>query len=221
MSPKSQIQGILLKAGEFDVVQLKFNFNKYEYTESTYTFDLIQKDEDGNTIGGETFIVEPPLLIKSEKPVIISKPIDDEQVQLKVDKSGFNSIKWVDGKGETLGNDEVVNVSPIRSGNDYTVIAMTDDGNVATGSISLENEYGIKSVSASANCITGSLKGYAPKNAVVSVNSLVDGSSKTSDNVEEGTSKFILENLNLSRGVYVVSYTVNSVLMDQLKVNIE
>ena len=58
LSPQSKIKSITLKGDEFDVVTLKFDFNKYSATSKTYSFDLVQKDEDGNIVGGETFIVE-------------------------------------------------------------------------------------------------------------------------------------------------------------------
>ena len=53
-------------------------------------------------------------------------------------------VEWYeDVYKRQLGNKESINVSPRINGNDYTVVAMTNDGEIATQSISLENLYGI------------------------------------------------------------------------------
>ena len=224
VSPQSKIQNVSLKANEFDVIQLKFDFNKYTFNSSTYTFDLVQKDENGGIIGGETFVVESPVLTLKpiDGPVITSSPIKNGLLQLKVNNSSdFNSLKWLDGKGETLGNKESINVSPRINGNDYTVIAMTNDGEIATQSISLENQYGIQAVSTANDNIVVKLKETAPNNAMIVVKTLTDGTIKASCQIPIGANVVSFEGSNLSQGVYVVCYVVNSAVVDQQKVRIE
>ena len=63
-SSSSKLENICMNGAEFEKVTMNFDF----HTSSTdpnekYTFDLIQKDETGNIVGGETFIVEAPLHI--------------------------------------------------------------------------------------------------------------------------------------------------------------
>lgn len=223
-SPQSKLQNISLRGDEFDIVQLKFNFNKYTFSNSTYNFDLIQKDENGNIIGGETFIVESPrLTIKPiDGPNIAPNPIKDGEIQLIVkNSSDFNSLKWIDGKGETLGNKESINVSPRINGNDYTVVAMTNDGEIATQSISLENLYGIQSISTANHNIVVKLKEAAPDNASVEVKNITDGIAQVSCQISAGANVVNFDGSNLSRGVYVVCYIVNSTVVDQQKIRIE
>lgn len=223
-SPQSKIQNILLKGDEFDIVQLKFDFNKYTFDGATYTYDLVQKDEKGNVIGGETFVVESPVLTLKpiEGPVVTTKPFKDGLLQLKVNNSSdFNSLKWIDGKGETLGNKESINVSPRINGNDYTVVAMTNDGEIATQSISLENLYGIQSISTANDNIVVKLKEAAPDNASVEVKNITDGITQVSCQISAGANVVNFDGSNLSRGVYVVCYVVNSAVVDQQKVRIE
>ena len=223
-SPQSKLQNISLRGDEFDIVQLKFNFNKYTFSNSTYNFDLIQKDENGNIIGGETFIVESPrLTIKPiDGPNIAPNPMKDGEIQLIVkNSSDFNSLKWIDGKGETLGNKESINVSPRINGNDYTVIAMTNDGEIATQSISLENLYGIQSISTANHNIVVKLKEAAPDNASVEVKNITDGIAQVSCQISAGANVVNFDGSNLSRGVYVVCYIVNSTVVDQQKIRIE
>lgn len=223
-SPQSKLQNISLRGDEFDIVQLKFNFNKYTFSNSTYNFDLIQKDENGNIIGGEAFIVESPrLTIKPiDGPNIAPNPIKDGGIQLIVkNSSDFNSLKWIDGKGETLGNKESINVSPRINGNDYTVVAMTNDGEIATQSISLENLYGIQSISTANDNIVVKLKEAAPDNASVEVKNITDGIAQVSCQISAGANVVNFDGSNLSRGVYVVCYIVNSTVIDQQKIRIE
>lgn len=223
-SPQSKLQNISLRGDEFDIVQLKFNFNKYTFSNSTYNFDLIQKDENGNIIGGETFIVESPrLTIKPiDGPNIAPNPMKYGEMQLIVkNSSDFNSLKWIDGKGETLGNKESINVSPRINGNDYTVVAMTNDGEIATQSISLENLYGIQSISTANHNIVVKLKEAAPDNASVEVKNITDGIAQVSCQISAGANVVNFDGSNLSRGVYVVCYIVNSTVIDQQKIRIE
>lgn len=224
VSPQSKIQNVSLKANEFDVIQLKFDFNKYTYNSSIYTFDLVQKDENGNIVGGETFIVETPgvTLKPMNAPIITPTPIKDGLLQLKVDNSSdFNCLKWIDGKGETIGNNEVINVSPTINGNDYTVIAMTKEGEISTQSISLENLYGIQTVSTANGNIEVKLKETAPNNAVIVVKTITDGITKVIRQIPVGANMVAFNGLDLSKGVYLVRYVVNSVVVDQQKVRIE
>lgn len=224
VSPQSKLQNISLKGDEFDVVQLKFDFNKYTFNNTTYTYDLIQKDEAGNIVGGETFIVESPKLTLKpiDGPIITPIPIKDGLIQLKVNNSSeFNGLKWIDSKGATLGNKEAINVSPRINGNDYTVIAMTNDGEVATQSISLENLYGIKSVSTTNDNIVVKLKETAPENAAIVIKAISDGTTKISCQIPAKASMATLDGSNLSQGIYVICYTVNSAVVDQQKVRIE
>lgn len=224
VSPQSKLQNISLRGDEFDVVQLKFDFNKYTFNSTTYTYDLIQKDEAGNIIGGETFIVESPKLTLKpiDGPIITPIPIKDGLIQLKVNNSSeFNGLKWIDSKGATLGNKEAINVSPRINGNDYTVIAMTNDGEVATQSISLENLYGIKSVSTTNDNIVVNLKETAPENAAIVIKAISDGTIKGSSQIPAKANMATLDGSNLSQGIYVICYTVNSAVVDQQKVRIE
>lgn len=224
VSPHSKIENLLLKGDEFDIVQLRFDFNKYSYNSSTYTFDLVQKDEDGNIIGGETFIVESPVLSLNpiESPVVTSNPVKKGIIQLKVENSSdFSSLKWIGESGETLGYNEVVDVQPSINGNEYTVVAMTDDGDVATERISLKHQYGIKTVLKVNGNIEVGLEEEAPINAEILIVTAMDASIKASCQIPEGETSVSLDGNNLSQGIYVVCYVVDSMIVDQYKVEIE
>lgn len=221
MSPKSKVENVLLDGDEFDVVQLKFDFNKFASQSNIYTLDLVQKDENGNIVGGETFVVESPAI--SWKPIgpVDIVPINGGNIILKVNKSDFNSVKWIDEKGETLGNNESINVKPMINGTKYTVIAMTEDGEASTQSVSLENKYGIESAYIIDKKILVTLKDAAPINASIIVSPVTDNMTKTSCNVPEGTNSATIDATTLRHGVYVISYVVGTDIIDQIKIRIE
>ena len=60
-SPNSVVKNISLAPKEFDEVLMRFDFHTGANVDKIFTFDLIQKDADGNIVGGETFMIEPPL----------------------------------------------------------------------------------------------------------------------------------------------------------------
>lgn len=222
ISTQSKLKNIYLSEKEFDIVTLKFNFFLYDTQSTTYTFDLIQKDENGKIIGGETFIVESPILSSLEPVEITTTPIGDGLVTLEIEDSEFTAFKWTDESGTEVGNTESVTVAPTANNSNYTVVATNEDGEIASGSVSLESFYGIKSViySSASNSILVNFQSDAPANATISVVSISEGTVKVSTNVPTGSNTISLDVSNLTGGLYTVIYYVNAKIIDQKKINI-
>lgn len=68
------LSAIRLSPDEFDEVSLKFNFRNGLIREDAYVIDLIQRDENGNIVGGETFEVEAPYLVLNHSTLIEETP---------------------------------------------------------------------------------------------------------------------------------------------------
>lgn len=220
VSQKSQLQNVLLKGKEEDVVQLKFAFNQGIVSNTPFTFDLIQKDKDGNIVGGETFVVEPPSTTGTV--IITPKPLAAGRYQLAVDANGANNVNWMDANGETIGNQEAVVVTPTANNHEYTAVATTDEGDLATGTISIEKNNGIQSVSkTTANQLQVELKAGAPEQATLTVASATGGEVQTSCTVPTDAQRVTIDVPHLVSGVYVVSYSVNSTIIDQKKIKVE
>lgn len=133
----------------------------------------------------------------------------------------YKTFKWLDGNGETLSEQNSVRVNPKATGNKYVLLAANEEGDVATGSINLEGNDGIKAVATpTAKSLEVTLKRPAPTGAMVTVTSVVDGGSKVTSGMPEGAEAITLDVSGLSNGVYVVSYSINSEQIDQKKVNI-
>lgn len=128
----------------------------------------------------------------------------------------------MDGRGENLGEKSSVVVNPKATGYDYSVVAMTEEGDMCTGSITLEKDGGIKSVgNPTPERLIVALETPAPAMATLLVTSVLDGTCVISCPVAEGAENVSLDTSRLSRGVYVVSYSVNSELIDQKKVRLD
>lgn len=220
LSPRNELQAVNLNEREFDIVSLQFKFKNYFIDSKSYTLDLVQKDEKGNIIGGETFIVEAPRFLPYKPIEIGDNPIGDGKFELTVDTTGYNSIDWKDKNGETIGNSNTITVLPKKDNNQYTVIATTADGDVATGDITIEEILGIKNITKdnSSNNILVELTDRAPQNAVLSVVSAQNSSNRISENVSQGVSQLTIDTSRLQSGVYIVIYRINGEIIDQRKI---
>ena len=219
LSPESKVKSITLKGDEFDVVSLKFDFNKYSTVSKTYTFDLVQKDEAGNIVGGETFIVESPIL--TYKPIIIDPIyVTPGNIKLNALSSDFSSYTWKDNAGNNIGTGSSITVSPIADNTKYTVIALSEEGEVAEESISLDAVNGIKCVSSETGYIKVSLRSEASDNSRITISSAVNGTVVASDSLIKGESEITINVPNQDSGVYIVTYLVDDTVVDSRKITV-
>lgn len=220
-SPKSRLSNVILEPSEFDMVKLRFDFSKATVSPLTFTYDLIQRDEAGNIVGGETFTVEAPCALH---PIEIgTTTLDDAQTELSIDESGMQSVKWMNEDEEVLGNSESVVVTPRINNDKFSVVALNEEGDLATGSISLESTYGIKSVSANdgSRQIEIELMTEACDNSKILLASAMGSSSVITEPVEKGCRNISIDSTSLKSGIYVVSLLIGEQIIDQKKIEIQ
>lgn len=217
---ENKLENINMYGSEFDYVSLKFNFIEptMSFTEK-YTVDIVQYDDNGNMLGGETFIVEPPIKTNT---IIEIKPIpgDGGQVTLKANSADFKSVNWKNSRGEIIGSGGNIVVNPSMGNDTYEAVGYTEDGGMAVASVSLEGEYGIRSLSPSASVgdiLNVELCGSAGANAQFMVSSIVDGSVKFTEGVAADSNEGTLNVAGLPAGLYSVSYMVNGTVKDSRK----
>ena len=221
ISTLSRLQQIELGPYEFDKVKIKVEFFKPSLTDKEYTFDLVQKDEDGNIVGGETFMVTIPRASK-EAPNITKTDLGSGYYELTVDNAEFKSFRWSNAEGRTIGESESVTVAPKLNDNVYSVFALTDDGDAATESVSFESEIGLKSVSvATAETLDVEFCSPVPNGAALEVRPLTGNGYILHNEIEEGSSTAMIDISGLQSGLYAVTYTVGDLLVGQSKVKIE
>lgn len=218
VSPQSKVKDITLQEDEFDIVTLKFDFNHYPETSKTYSFDLVQKDEDGNIIGGETFIVKTPE--PRFFPIEIEpQPIESGIVQLNATSSECTSYTWRDNNGNTIGKGASLAVSPVSNYTKYTVIGMNDNGEFTEKSVILDAINGIKNVRIQGSAIIVTLREEAPDNSSISISSIINGTVIASAALLKGQTEISIDIPNLNDSAYTISYIRGNKVIDYQKIS--
>lgn len=218
-SPQSKLNFITLNSNEFDIVKVRFNFLHSSHHSQSYTMDLIQRDEEGNIVGGETFIVESPV-IASQPINIVSEASEDGNTLLSVEGADFNAIAWTNQQGDELGDTKTITVSPSYESNKYTVKALTDKGELVMDSISLQAKDHIKSVvlSSRSSNMQVELNRNAPQGAYISVASVINGENRITSNIPAGENTITIDMPTTTKGLHVVCYSINGKVVDKKKV---
>ena len=223
VSPKGKLLKIALKANERDAVKLKFDFTKNTGTKATYTLDLIQKNSQGEIVGGETFIVDA--LVFSGVPIdpiidVDPIPAIDPQFRLSVSKPEFTSYQWLNEQGEVIGENDNVTVTPNPKSKSFSVVAVTEDGEMFTDSIDLSYPFGIKSIAVTDNNIIVELKCNSQNNTSLEIVSVLDGEIKQSHIVPSGINTLTLDVSNLNKGYYIVGYRMKDEIIDRQRIKL-
>lgn len=221
-SPESKLENIRLNGDEFEKVALKFDFHTATPLGTTYSFDLIQRDEDGTIVGGETFIVEAPFIRELDPIIITPIEIGDGLIRLDANLDGTEQItEWTDANGIVIGDSNSVIVSPTLQNNTYSLRVLNSEGELATESIELEPTNGIKTA-----VPTTSVNDYIDiefdnevlsSNSLISVSSVMNGLTVLNMPIPIGAKAVRLDTSSLVDGMYVLSYIVDGQIADTLK----
>ena len=220
-SSSSKLENICMNGAEFEKVTMNFDF----HTSSTdsnekYTFDLIQKDETGNIVGGETFIVESPL--HSHQGIEIT-PIDlgDGRYKLSTDWQETDRILWTDAVGSDVGTGNNITVTPTLTNNKFSAIAISSQGEMAQETITLESKTGFKSISPTPVEDFIDIELHNPiktENAMLRINSLTQtGNFLLSKHIPLDAKKIQFDVTSLPSGIYVLTYSVDNQIVDSKK----
>lgn len=216
LTPQSKVKNITLQGDEFDIVSLKFNFKKFSSISKTYSFDLVQKDADGNIIGGETFVVESPVLTSG--PIVITPTsLATDYIQLNAENSDFTSYTWKDNSGNDIGEGSTITVLPSVANTKYTVTARNEEGEIAEESISLDSVIGIKNAVSENGHIKVTLWGEASDNSQITISSTMNGNVITSKPLTKGESEIYINTSKYNEDIYIVSYIINDTVVDSRK----
>jgi hypothetical protein len=223
LTPNSKLDAIRLNGDEFDTVSLNFTFKNIPRGSNTYAFDLIQRDSStGEIVGGETFLIESP----SYSPVQLEIKVEsqpDGNLSLITESSDFKSIDWYnDNTGDSLGSSDSITVSPSVN-ESYTAVATTEEGDIATDSVSLNDYIGIKSISldTTTSQLIVELNLHATEDSRCVLSNIVDGSTITFVSVPVGENSCSLNISNLTSGIYALTYISNGQVTDSRKITIK
>ena len=220
VSEKSCLKALSLGPKVTEQMSVKFNFDKKCNTTQKFVFHIVQKDENGDIVGGETYdVYNPYFTIIPINP----DPIISGEYALSIEEGKYTSLKWTDEEDNILGTDENIIVKPSVVGNTYYVSGVMSDGIVANGSITLSPDASIKSVyvSKSGQDVKVELTSAATEDSKITVSSLWDGTEVCETLVDEGESSISINTESLKKGMYVVSYYIRDEIKDRKKVNIQ
>ena len=218
----ARLEDIRMHGANFDKVKMNVDFKSpATYPGESYTFDLIQKDEHGNIVGGETFVVEAPLSIRKSLGIT---PIDlgNGKYELSTELEDRDySFRWTDSDGNDIGAENRVTVTPSLKNNGFSVTAISSQGEMAQGSITLEPKIGLKSIAPTSVEDFIDVELHNPvesRNAVLQVSSLTQiGGVLLSEPLSVDTKKMRLDVTSLPSGIYVLIYSVDGQIVDSRK----
>lgn len=217
-NPQNKIKRISLNADEFDVVKLKFNLGRTGIGFYSYAFDLIQKDEQGNIIGGETFMISN--LPTVDKPIITINPGEGGIYELGVDSDDYDHYMWEDESGNVIGSEKTITVTPTKANHIYNVTAFTENGESGEATATLEPSFAIESVNNESGVLTVRLLNESPENGVITVTPMYNDGVKIAQNITARQSTISIDTSVLEPGMYVVTYSIASEVIDSVKTTI-
>lgn len=218
ISTNSRLKGIVLDKNEFDKVSLKVNFKPMTINTRAITFDLVQKDENGKILGGETFIVESGFV--SVNPLNIETSSEGDKSVLRANASNFETLSWYDEDGNELGKSETLVINQSSQPQTINAVATDSEGGTAFASISLDAALGIKNLSPDGgveNNLTVTLKQAVKGGCMLVISSVKDGLFKMTRTLNPNDLVVDFNTSNLTTGVYAVSLMQNGILLDSRK----
>ncbi len=218
----SKLNAISLNPGEFDKIALKFNFHSVPNTFGRkYTLDLIQRDEAGNIVGGETFVVHAPSPAV-RPPIIIPRNNDDGTVTLSTNVENCTT-SWKNGANEVISQEDSLTVTPTANNRDFSVSVVNAEGELMTSDISLIPTIGIKSVGPLNNVADyidiELYSEYVSQNSIINVSSVLSGEIVINQLVEPNKRNIRIDTTSLTSGVYVILLTYDNQIIDSIKFN--
>ena len=217
-SPDNRVESISLGAEEFDKVTLRFDFDKFATEDETYTFDLIQRAEDGTIVGGETFVINAPRQSAEGVGIATAEKADGTVELAAVSNAGFETVSWSDATGNEIGTGNTVSVTPTAQNSEFTVKAYTADGEGAKASVSLEPARGIRSVETDGRDVAVvTLISAAGRDSRLVVTSVLNNTECMSVPLAEGAVKEEIDLSAMPQGVYAVTYIAGDNVMGTVK----
>ena len=222
-SPESAINSIYMDAAQLDPVSLKFNFHDTPVIGKTYTLDLIQRDENGKIVGGETFYVESPVCVSPVDTTVIGiDPIPfPGGITLSAKAPQNSKLTWFDSNNKKLGENATLNVTAPKDGATYKLTSLNEQGELAKAEITLDNTSAIKNISidASGSALEIEFTNPVKENSEIKILDILSGDLKLTEMVASGERKISIDVSSLSGGSYALSFIVNNHAIESKKFN--
>ena len=221
LSKESRLYDVSMNSKDFEKVTMKFNFKEFAQGQGeTYTIDLLQRDENGTIVGGETFLVKQPVL--SETPLNITTiDLNNGTVQLSIDSINGDKIRWYDTDDKEIGKLSHITVKPTIQNKRFTAISRSLEGVIKKESITLALMNGMKSISPTIADSYINVEFFYPieKNGTsIRITPIThNGTEVINYNLLEGAQGVQIDTSKLSKGFYIISYIVDGKIINSMK----
>lgn len=224
-SDNGAVHLINLNRNEFDKVFLKLNIHSRSNNQlgQQYVFDLIQRDEYDHIVGGTTFTYKEPPMLSQPIPIqALTADNGNVELQALLPESGM-SPEWSDQTDGAIGTGDRITVKPTRQNDTFTVSAMTSNGELAEGAISLEPTTGIKSVTQSLTEDRLDIKllsSTGSSDSEITVSAIEKAETRPlRQKIDANQEDMSIDASSLPSGLYVVVLTIDGTVVDSVKFN--
>ena len=196
------------------ILKVKFISVNSSLKVPAYTIDLIQRDESGEIVGGGTFTIEP---IFNEYPINIQITEMAESFKLSADMNHFKSLSWYDNNFNLLGKGEEVSVNPTIGYQDFSAIAVNDEGKQSAETVHFNINTGIKKFQLNDKKISIEFFQQPENLSFINVISLLDNQTVAVFKLDKNI-KQAFDISHLPAGIYTVALYKEDKLIDNYKV---
>lgn len=216
----AKIIDIDLTAKQLDRVELIVDYLPVlNSTKKTYTFDVIQRDSSGKIVGGETFIVNTPET--NPEPIDINtQDLENGNISLSPSVEGRNTYAWYNEEGEVISDECTLEVTPTVTDREYTIVTLSDNGDISRGTINVKAKAGIESLSpagAVSDFIEVKLFETHSSECILTITDVSSGMVIEKRQVPAGTNSVKFVTSGLRPGLYAISCTVDGKLINSEK----
>lgn len=212
VSPNSKLERVNLNSGEFDVVSMNFDFHTNASPHQPYMIDVIQRDENGEIVGGETFLVEAPEVSNETIDICYNNSgTNNDHYNLWIDTDENNlHTNWYDYNGNLLSNKDSINIEPKKNKNTFFVSNINKNGIISNGSITLPLNYGIESIMPKGQ-ISDNIEIILKKenysdNSYIQIRSIINGEILINEQIEKNKKSLSINLTGLFPGFYDLMY---------------
>lgn len=218
-SPNNSIQNIILGPHAVDHIGLGISFKNPNVLRGNYKLDLIQKDKHGTIIGGETFLINPFEKSTALLTIVTGDSLGEGTI-LTANSEDFASVTWQNCDGDDIGTGKSVVVKPSPGNYEFSACGITEDGEIAFASISLEDQYGIESLRSEdgvGETLDVNLRSQAADNTQLVISSALEGRPVLTHQVETGSKSAEISVGHLAAGIYAVTLVNDGETIDSRK----
>lgn len=189
----SRINNIALNQEFSEFAMISFNLLNNDNSGKTYKINLIEREESNDSIIGVlTFEITLPAVNSTAGNIKVTDK-DESYVLEAYNSDDVVSYSWTDNQGDVISDSCSVEVTPTKDDNEYRLLCVDRQGNMAVENISLEPKLAIKTLiyDKNSNTLRGSVtKSVAQNNYKIHVSGIPSSDKGKTYDITSNTEEF-------------------------------